>query len=98
DDLVTGVQTCALPIFEELQRVAADRVARGEDDAIGDGGVHARERVEHLAPAQPGHTQIADDQIEWLHQRALQRLTPVVSQHHLEIGRAYCRESVGVRL
>src|SRR2546428_7648259 len=70
-------------LFEELQRVAADRVARGKDDAIGHRGVHARERVEHLAPAQAGHTQIADDQIEWLHQRALQRLTPVVGQHHL---------------
>src|SRR5467141_3360625 len=77
------LQEWTAQLFEELQRVAADRVARGEDDAIGDGGVHARERVKHLAPAQPGHTQIADDQIEWLHQGALQRLTPVVGQHHL---------------
>src|SRR5206468_74571 len=73
----------AAQLFEELQRVAADRVARGKNDAIGHRRVHARERVEHLAPAQPGHTQIADDQIEWLHQRALERLTPVLGQHHL---------------
>src|SRR2546422_5570628 len=51
-------------LFEELQRVAADRVARGKDDAIGHRRVHARERVKHLAPAQPGHPQIANDEIE----------------------------------
>jgi len=42
---------------------------RGKDDAIARSGAW-RERVEHLAPAQPRHAQIADDQIEWLHQRA----------------------------
>src|SRR2546422_7926099 len=70
-------------LFEELQRVAADRVACGKNDAIGDCWVHARERVKHLAPAQPGHPQIANDEIEGLHQCALQRLTPVVCQHDL---------------
>jgi len=54
-----------------------------QNDAIGDGRVHARERVKHLAPAQPGHPQIANDDIEGLHQSALQRLTPVVCQHDL---------------
>src|SRR3989454_1899314 len=70
-------------LFEELQRVAADRVARGKNDAVGDGRVHARERVEHLAATQPRHAQIANDQVEWLHQRALQGLTAVARQHHL---------------
>src|SRR5216117_2372329 len=73
----------AAQLFEELQRVAADRVARGENDAVGDGRMHARERVKHLAAAQPRHAQIADDQIEWLHERALQRLTAVARQHDL---------------
>src|SRR6266480_7766300 len=70
-------------LLEELQRVAADRVARGEDDAIGHRRMHAGECVEHLAPTQPGHSQIADDQVEWLHQRTLQRLAPVVGQYDL---------------
>src|SRR5213078_24970 len=70
-------------LFEELQRVAPDRGPRGENDAIGDRRVHAREGVEHLAPAEPRHAQIADDQVERLHQRALQRLTAVVRQHDL---------------
>src|SRR2546427_9509165 len=67
-------------LFEELQRVAADRVARCKNDAIGDRRVHARERLKHLAPAQPGHPQIANDDIEGWHQSALQRLTPVACQ------------------
>src|SRR5436190_555932 len=78
-------------LFEELQRVAADRVARGEDDAIGHRRMHAGECVEHLAPTQPGHSQIADDQVEWLHQRPLQCLAPVVRQYDLVTPAFECR-------
>ena len=70
-------------LFEELQRVAADRIARGEDDAIGDRGMHTRERVKHLAAAQAGHPQVADNEIEWLHQGPLQGLAAVVRDHDL---------------
>src|SRR5882724_2909494 len=70
-------------LFEELERVAADRVARRENDTVRDRRVHARERVEHLATAEPGHPQVADDQVERLHQRPLQRLAAIVRQHDL---------------
>src|SRR2546429_572968 len=70
-------------LFEELQGVAAHRVAGGEDDAIGDRRMHARERLKHLATAQPGHPQVADDEIEGLHERPFQRLAAVVRDHYL---------------
>src|SRR5258708_6942671 len=53
--------------------------------------MHAGERLEQLAPTQPGHSQIADDQIEWLHQRALQRLAPVARQYDLVSPAFECR-------
>src|SRR5438477_5000019 len=77
------LQKGASQLFEELQRVAADGIAGGEDDPIGDGRVHARERVKHLTPTEAGHAQIADDQIEWLHECAFQRLAAVPREHDL---------------
>ena len=45
--------------------------------------MHARERLKHLATAQPGHPQVADDEIERLHERPFQRLAAVVRDHYL---------------
>ena len=68
--------------LEELQRVAAHRIARGEHHPVRDGGVHLRQGLVHLAPAQPRHAQVADDQVEGLRERPLQRLAAVGCEYH----------------
>src|SRR5437899_6239074 len=70
-------------LFEELQRIAADRVARGTDDALSHRGVHARARLKHLASAQARHAKVANDDVERLHQRALQGLTAIARDDDL---------------
>src|SRR5256886_17557755 len=50
--------------FEELQGVAAHRVAGGENDPFGDPRVLAGELGVHLAPGEVRHPQVADDHVE----------------------------------
>src|SRR5206468_12444104 len=47
--------------FEELERVAAHRVAGGEDDSFGHPRVLAGELGVHLAPGEVRHPQVADE-------------------------------------
>src|SRR5256886_13402359 len=47
--------------FEELERVAAHRVAGGEDDPFGHPRVLAGELGVHLAPGEVRHPQVADE-------------------------------------
>src|SRR5712691_6853351 len=68
--------------LEELQRVAAYGVTGGEHHSPGDGGMHLGQRLIHLAPAQARHPEVADDQVEWLRQRALQRLAAIGGEDH----------------
>src|SRR5205085_10201058 len=69
---------------EELQRVAAHRVAGREDDALGDPRILARELHVHVAPGEVRHPQVADDDVEGTGQGALARVRPVA--RHLDGG------------
>src|SRR6266850_7547532 len=58
------VEEGAAQPLEELEGVAAHSVAGGEDDPLGHGGVHLRQRLVHLASPEARHPQVADDEIE----------------------------------
>src|SRR3989442_11461392 len=49
--------------FEELERVAAHRVAGGEDDPFGHPRVLAGELCVHLAPREGRHPPVADEPV-----------------------------------
>src|SRR3989449_5907675 len=67
---------------EEAEGVAAHRVTGGEDDALGGAGVLTRQLVVHVAAAEVGHPQVADDDVEGPYQRALERVLAVA--RHLD--------------
>src|SRR5439155_22258821 len=54
------VQERPAEALEEVHRIAADGVAGGEDDAMGDLGVPALEIQVHLPAAEARHAQVAD--------------------------------------
>src|SRR5438034_2637654 len=68
--------------FEKLERVAAHRVAGGEDDPFGHPRVLAGELGVHLAPGEVRHPQVADDHVERTRQGALERVGAVA--RHLD--------------
>src|SRR5207244_5390022 len=88
DDLVTGVQTCALPIWDrDLQRRAV------RDGASAREGAAARSDQE-LCPA-AGPAAEADGGVRAQHRRAGGDARDLPGGlHRRQIGRASCRESV----
>src|SRR3989454_8080943 len=93
------VEVGATEALEEAEGVAAHRVTGGEDDALGRAGVLTRQLVVHVAAAEVGHPQVADDDVEGPYQRALERVLavarhldrvpPALERGAHEIGRAH---------
>src|SRR5205823_7291740 len=93
DKLVTGVQTCALPISKE-------HLGLPDRDDVKE-GVIAYKIAAHAADLAKGHpaAQIRDDalsrarfEFRWVDQFNLS-LDPETAREYHEIGRASCRES-----
>src|SRR3546814_9792181 len=84
--LVTGVQTCALPIYEITARCPhIFRLLRITSDSSNIGNRPTTDNTRHVSPPQSTSPNIADR--PGSHTRTRE-------QPHAEIGRASCRESV----
>src|SRR5207244_9147401 len=84
DDLVTGVQTCALPILREERRALVELAGPDLADRAGDPLVGSRAPLGELGAVG-----------DLLRQRMLERiLGDRIEALGIEIGRASCRERV----